>query len=84
MKHPILNELMGVNEVAELLDVKPALISTWAHRAKMPKPDVLLNAGKTQVWLRETIIDWAGETGKLPINFEVNWKKRRNSAVSNG
>ena len=34
MKNPILNELMGVNEVAELLNVKPNLISTWAHRQK--------------------------------------------------
>ena len=81
MKNPILNELMGVNEVAELLNVKPNLISTWAHRQKMPKPDVLINAGKTQVWLRETIVSWAGDTGKLPINFEVNWKQRRSNAV---
>ena len=81
MNNPILNELMGVNEVAELLNVKPNLISTWAHREKMPKPDVLINAGKTQVWLRTTIIEWAGETGKLPIDFEVNWKQRRSNAL---
>ena len=81
VKNSILDELMGVNEVAELLNVKPNLISTWAHREKMPRPDVLINAGKTQVWLRETIIEWAGETGKLPIDFEVNWKQRRSNAL---
>ena len=81
MKNPILNELMGVNEVAELLNVKPNLISTWSHRSKMPEPDVLLNAGKTQVWLRDTIVEWASDTGKLPIDFESNWKKRRTSAL---
>ena len=46
----------------------------------MPKPDVLINAGKTQVWLRDTIISWAGDTGKPPIDFEVNWKQRRTNA----
>ena len=81
MKNPILDELMDVNEVAELLNVKPNLISTWSHRNKMPEPDVLLNAGKTQVWLRDTIVQWANDTGKLPIDFEINWKKRRTSAL---
>ena len=81
MKNPILNELMGVNEVAALLNVKQNLISTWAHISKMPEPDVMLNAVKTQVLLRETIVEWAGETGKLPIDFEVNWNKRRTSAL---
>ena len=46
----------------------------------MPRPDVLINAGKTLVF-RETIIEWAGETGKLPIDFEVNWKQRRSNAL---
>jgi len=77
MNNQVLDQLMGVNEVAEFLKVEPNLISTWIFRKKMPVPDVVLNKGKTQVWLRDTIISWATDTGKLPLDVEVDWKNRR-------
>tara|TARA_B100001559_G_C16492386_1_gene619024 strand:- start:2075 stop:2320 length:246 start_codon:yes stop_codon:yes gene_type:complete len=72
-----LDDLMGVNEVAEFLNVRPNLISTWLHRDKMPMADVVLNAGKTQVWLRHTIESWANATGKAPFDYvSVDWRKQ--------
>lgn len=70
-----LDELLGVNEVADLLDVRPNQVSVWAHRGKMPTPDVVLNGGKTQVWVRDTIINWASDVGKLPNDIQIDWRR---------
>lgn len=72
----LLDQLLGINEVAELLEVTPNQVSVWAHRSKLPVPDVLLNNGKTQVWLRDTILEWASDTGKLPLNITIDWRRR--------
>ena len=55
---------MGVNEVAAFLQVTPNL-SAWIKRSIMPLPDTTLNAGRTLVWTRETIENWATATGKM-------------------
>ena len=59
-----LDDLMGVNEVAAFLQVTPNLVSAWIKRSIMPLPDTTLNAGRTLVWTRETIENWATATGK--------------------
>ena len=72
----LLDNLCGINEVAELLDVTPNQVSVWAYRKKLPLPDVLLNNGKTQIWLRENILSWASDTGRLPADVTINYKRR--------
>lgn len=49
-------DLVGVQEAAEILKVKPDLVSTWMRREKMPEPLARLSAGP--VWSREQIVDW--------------------------
>ena len=55
---------VGVNEVAEILNVEPATVSTWKSRKLMPKVDALLNKGTTRIWRIETILEWANATGR--------------------
>tara|TARA_R100000329_G_scaffold151433_1_gene147543 strand:- start:2684 stop:2932 length:249 start_codon:yes stop_codon:yes gene_type:complete len=70
-----LDDLMGVNEVAAFLQVTPNLVSAWIKRSIMPLPDTTLNAGRTLVWTRETIENWATATGKMPMNRTPVWVK---------
>jgi len=74
-KQVSVDELLGINEVAELLDVRPNQVSVWAHRSKMPIPDVVLNGGRTPVWVRDTIINWAADVGKLPNDVQIDWRR---------
>jgi len=73
----ILDDLMGVNEVALFLDVTPNLISAWIKRSIMPLPDTTLNGGRTLVWTKHTISDWALATGKMPLKRTPVWKQPR-------
>lgn len=41
----------------------------------MPLPDTTLNAGRTLVWTRETVENWATATGKMPMNRTPVWVK---------
>tara|TARA_R100001460_G_scaffold62858_1_gene103078 strand:+ start:989 stop:1234 length:246 start_codon:yes stop_codon:yes gene_type:complete len=72
----LLDSLCGINEVAELLDVTPNQVSVWAYRNKLPIPDVLLNNGKTAIWIRENILSWASDTGRLPADVTINFRRR--------
>jgi hypothetical protein len=63
---------VSVNEVAEILDVEPATVSTWKSRKLMPKPDALLNKGTTRVWRIDTILEWANATGRNPKRLSVD------------
>lgn len=74
-KQVSVDELLGINEVAELLDVRPNQVSVWAHRGKMPIADVVLNGGRTPVWVRDTIVNWASDVGKLPNDVQIDWRR---------
>ena len=60
---------IGVDEVAKILGVKSATVSTWKSRKAMPPADALLNKGRTRLWSIKTIIDWANATGRNPMNI---------------
>jgi uncharacterized protein YjcR len=55
---------LGVNEIAEVLGVKPSTVSQWQQRYVLPKPDASINKGRTKLWKTKTIIDWANATGR--------------------
>ena len=55
---------LGVNEIAEVLGVKPATVTQWQRRLLLPKPDASINKGRTKLWKCKTVIDWANATGR--------------------
>jgi hypothetical protein len=71
--------IVGIAEIAEILDVPTTHVSMMVQRMTIPEPDWLVNGGRTKVWLKSTIYDWAKNTGKLPIKsmMEVDIRKER-------
>ncbi len=63
---------VGVNEIANLLNVETTTVSSWRQRHVMPKPDKMINKGKTPIWKTSTIIDWANATGRNRNNLAIN------------
>lgn len=55
---------IGVSEVSVILNVKPDTVSSWQLRGITPKPDCLINKGRTRLWKVQTILDWASATGR--------------------
>ena len=55
--------LVGIGEIAELLNVKRGTVGQWRHRGLLPPPDQMLKI--TPVWWESTIIAWAKKTGRL-------------------
>jgi plasmid maintenance system antidote protein VapI len=55
---------LGVNEIAEVLGVKPATVTQWQRRLLLPKPDASINKGRTKLWKNKTVVDWANATGR--------------------
>lgn len=57
--------IIGVLEVAELLEVEVRTPHTWRYRKLMPEYDYESINGEG-AWDRETIVRWAALTGRLP------------------
>lgn len=53
---------VGVNEIAELLCVKPKTVHQWRTRGIFPPPDGTVSG--TPWWEREVVEEWAVETGR--------------------
>lgn len=58
-------ELMGPDEVADLLQVQRNTIAVWRHRGLMPAPAVVLSS--LPIWRRGDILEWAERTGRLVV-----------------
>lgn len=56
-------DIMGPQEVAELLGVKAVTVRTWRSKGMMPDPDMIVS--RVPIWTSGTIIRWAVQTGKL-------------------
>jgi hypothetical protein len=71
--------IVGVGEIAEILQVPTTHVSMMIQRKTIPEHDWVINSGRTKVWLLSTIMDWAKNTGKLPFNkmMEVDIRKER-------
>lgn len=70
-------DLVGLRDIATLLDVAPRTPTIWrnrTHRGEMnppfPEPDGYISGdegnGGRPVWQRKTVLKWAKATGRLP------------------
>lgn len=57
-------DVMGVAEVAALIDRPRQTVAVWLHRDLMPEPDARLACGP--VWRGSTVRRWAARNGFLP------------------
>lgn len=55
---------LGVLEIAEFLGVKDRTVHQWRRRGVLPAPDGPRTNG-AMTWKRATILEWAGQTGRL-------------------
>lgn len=58
------NRLLGVADIARLLEVKPGTVTKWRKRRLFPAPDLRLSIG--DAWLQGTVVEWAERTGRMP------------------
>lgn len=56
-------DLVDVAQVAELLQVKAQTVHQWRSKGRIVEPDWTF--GGVPVWLRDTIVDWAKENGRM-------------------
>ncbi len=68
MSEPAL--VVGARQIAEMLKVKPRTPAKWMTRpaTRFPAPDHP-NVNDGPAWFRATIIEWAGETRRLPADL---------------
>jgi len=57
--------IVGLKEIAELLEVDNRTPHAWLYRDLLPGPDYLSINGY-RAWNRRTILKWAASTGRLP------------------
>ena len=65
-------EPVGVSEISELLGVEVTTVSSWRQRHVLPRPDKIINAGKTPIWKANNIIKWADATGRNNNNIKLD------------
>ena len=65
-------EPVGVSEISELLGVEVTTVSSWRQRHVLPRPDKIINAGKTPIWKADNIIKWADATGRNNNNIKLD------------
>lgn len=58
-------EILGLQEIAELLQVEKRTPHAWQYRRLLPPPDFDSING-LKAWKRRTIVSWAKKTGRLP------------------
>lgn len=58
-------EIVGLSEIATLLEVATRTPHVWKYRKLLPKAD-FSKINCSQAWYRSTIILWAKENGRLP------------------
>jgi predicted DNA-binding transcriptional regulator AlpA len=55
-------DVIGLAEIAELLDVSRQTVDQWRTRGRLPEPDGTV--GGRPAWRTETITAWAAQTGR--------------------
>lgn len=59
------HEILGLQEIADLLEVNKRTPHAWQYRKLLPPADYASVNG-LKAWKRSTIITWAADTGRLP------------------
>jgi len=60
-------QVLGLQEIAELLEVEKRTPHAWQYRKLLPPPD-FDSVNGLKAWKRETIVRWAAKTGRLPAS----------------
>ncbi len=58
-----LMDLVGPNEIADMLGVKRQTVYVWRNRRLIPEPEWTVSG--SPIWQRKTVEKWAKETGRL-------------------
>jgi hypothetical protein len=61
-------DVVGLQEIAELLEVNKRTPHAWQYRRLLPPPDYDSING-LRAWRRATIVQWAARTGRLPASL---------------
>ena len=61
-------QVLGLIEIADLLDVDKRTPHAWFYRGLMPEPDHQSVNG-SRAWERASVIAWAAKTGRLPVDL---------------
>lgn len=56
-------DLVSAGDIAEMLSISKQRIDQLARANKMPEPVAVVASGR--IWLRDDIVEWARETGRL-------------------
>jgi len=59
------HEILGLQEIAELLEVEKRTPHAWQYRKLLPPADFDSING-LKAWKRKTVLRWAKATGRLP------------------
>lgn len=57
-------DLVGTEEIAEVLRVERRTVNVWKGRGRLPDPYAVISG--TPIWLRDEIETWAKDTGRWP------------------
>lgn len=60
----MIQDPVGVAEIADRLGVKRQTVAVWKVRGLLPEPDVQLAMGPLWAW--PSIAKWARKTGRMP------------------
>lgn len=70
MTDPDQLSIVGLQEIAELLEVNKRTPHAWQYRKLLPPPDYPSVNG-LKAWNRSTIMEWAARTGRLPLSLRA-------------
>lgn len=62
--------IVGLQEIADLLEVNRRTPHAWQYRKLLPPPDYPSVNG-LKAWNRSTIVEWAARTGRLPTGLRA-------------
>lgn len=57
-------DVVGLPEIADLLEVERATVHMWHYRRVLPPPYTVVSG--RPAWRLETVLGWAEATGRLP------------------
>ena len=73
MSTPEEQPIVGLKEMGPLLEVDGRTPHAWHYRRLLPVPDYKSING-LRAWDRQTIVDWAARTGRLPDSLKSEAK----------
>ena len=60
----LMDDPVGLNQIAERLGVPRATVDTWRHRGQLPEPELTLGP-RQLLWEWAAVEAWAREAGHL-------------------